>query len=102
MKAGWVFTNRVWAWTVLAIVLAIFSHTTVETGAVRTGTTDEGGNYRVLSLSVGRYEIRAEKAGFKAAVQTGITLVVGQQAVVNLRLEVGAVQQQVTVMAEAA
>src|ERR1035437_8975790 len=132
MKAGWVFTNRVWAWTVLAIVLAIFSYTTVgwaqvsaslsgrledasgaavpgatvtvtslETGAVRTVTTDEGGNYRVLSLAVGRYEVRAEKAGFKAVVQTGINLVVGQQAAVNLRLEVGAVQQVVTVTAEA-
>ncbi len=76
--------------------------TSLETGATRTATADEGGNYRVLSLPVGRYEVKVEKEGFKSQVQTGINLVVGQQAVVNLRLELGAVQQQVVVMAEAA
>jgi carboxypeptidase family protein len=76
--------------------------TSQETGVTRTVTADAAGDYRVLSLPVGRYEIKAEKAGFKAAVQTGINLVVGQQAVVNLRLEVGEVQQQVTVTGEAA
>jgi carboxypeptidase family protein len=76
--------------------------TSQETGVTRTVSADEAGNYRVLSLPVGRYELKAEKAGFKAAVQTGINLVVGQQAVVNLTLEVGEVQQQVTVTGEAA
>ena len=70
-------------------------------GSHATVTSDDSGNYRVLSLPVGRYEIKAEKAGFKAAVQAGIDLVVGQQAVVNLKLEVGQVQQEVTVTAEA-
>jgi carboxypeptidase family protein len=75
--------------------------TSLETGAVRTVPSDEGGSYRVLSLPVGEYEIRAEKAGFKTASQTGINLVVGQQAVVNWKLEVGAVTEQVTVAGEA-
>ena len=52
-------------------------------------TTDEGGNFNVLSLAVGEYELKAEKTGFKAALRTGINLVAGQEAVVNLRLEVG-------------
>jgi hypothetical protein len=73
----------------------------VETGSSRVITTDEDGSYRILALPVGRYEIRAEKAGFKAQTQTGLNLVVGQQAVVNVKLEVGALQEQVTVMAEA-
>src|SRR5437016_13546856 len=47
-----------------------------ETGATRTVTTDETGYYRVLSLAVGSQEIRAEKAGFRSAVRTGINLVV--------------------------
>ena len=76
--------------------------TSVETGATRTVTSDEAGNYQILSLPVGRYDVKAEKAGFKAAVQTGINLVVGQQAVVNLKLEVGSVGEQVTVTADAA
>ncbi len=45
--------------------------------------------------------MKAEKAGFKSAVRTGIELVVGQEAVVNLQLEVGELVQQVTVAAEA-
>src|SRR3984893_9296244 len=75
--------------------------TSLETGATRTGTSDEAGNYRVLSLPVGRYDVKAEKTGFKAAVETGINLVVGQQAVVNLKLDVGSVGGQVTVTGEA-
>ena len=73
----------------------------LETGAARTATTSAAGTYRVLSLPVGRYDVRAEAAGFKAVLQTGIGLVVGEEAVVNLKLEVGAVQEQVTVTAEA-
>ena len=84
-----------------AIPGAAVAVTSLETGAARTVTADEAGNYRVLSLPVGLYEVRAEKTGFKAGVKTGINLVVGQQAVVNVRLEVGAVQEQVTVTGEA-
>src|SRR5919198_2408872 len=73
----------------------------VETGATRTVTTDETGNYRVLSLPVGLQEVRAERPGFRAAVQTGIALAVGQEAVVNLRLQVGDLTQEVTVSAQA-
>ena len=72
-----------------------------ETGATRVVTTDDAGNYRVLSLPLGPQEVKAEKKGFKAVVRTGINLAVGQEAVVNLRLEVGEFVQQVAVTAEA-
>src|SRR5258708_4065617 len=72
----------------------------VETGVTRTVTTDETGTYRALSLPVGQQEVRAEKAGFRAAVRTGINLVVGQEAVVDLKLDVGQVSQEVTVSAD--
>lgn len=71
--------------------------TSLETGATRTVTTNETGNFRVLALPVGRQEVKAEKQGFKAAVRTGINLEVGQDAVVDLRLEVGEFLQQVTI-----
>ena len=74
----------------------------IETGAARTVTTDETGNYRVLSLPVGSQEVRAEKPGFQSAVRTGINLVVGQEAVVDLKLDVGQVTQEVTVSADTA
>src|ERR1700733_10423651 len=72
----------------------------LETGAARTTVSGESGNYEILSLPVGAQELRAEKQGFKAVVRTGINLEVGQEAVANLRLEVGDVAQQVDVVAE--
>jgi hypothetical protein len=72
----------------------------VETGATRTATTDSDGHYTVLSLPLGPQEVKAEKPGFKSALRTGVDLVVGQEAVVNLQLEVGELVQQVTVAAE--
>src|SRR5207248_10624604 len=72
----------------------------VETGVTRDVVTDAAGNYRVLSLPVGQMEVRAQKPGFKAAVRTGINVAVGQEAVVNIQLEVGDIVQQVTVVAE--
>jgi hypothetical protein len=71
--------------------------TNVETGATRTTSTNESGNFSVLSLSPGPHEVKVEKVGFKAAVRTGINLEVAQQAVVNFKLAVGEFVQQVTV-----
>src|SRR5665213_1276573 len=73
----------------------------LETGATRSVVTDADGNFHVLSLPVGQLELKAEKTGFKSVVRTGINLAVGQEAVVNLQLEVGDLVQQVTVIAEA-
>src|SRR6516164_1293686 len=73
----------------------------VETGATRSVLTDEQGNYRVLALAVGPQEVKAEKTGFRAAVRMGVNLAVGQEAVVNLRLDVGEITQEVTVSADA-
>ncbi|MBI4458675.1 MAG: carboxypeptidase regulatory-like domain-containing protein [Acidobacteria bacterium] len=73
----------------------------LETGLTRVAPTDELGNFRVLALPIGPQEIKVEKTGFKAAVRTGINLSVGQEAVLNLQLEVGDLFQQVTISAEA-
>jgi hypothetical protein len=80
---------------------AIVTVRNLETGATRTVTTDETGGFRALSLPVGLQEVRAEKPGFQAAVRTGINLVVGQEAVVNLKLEVGELTQELSVSSEA-
>ena len=73
----------------------------LETAAVRSATTDEAGRFTVLSLPLGPQEVKAEKAGFKTAIRTGIHLQLGQNAVVNLRLEVGELYQPVTVSGDA-
>ena len=72
-----------------------------ETGATRAVTTDDAGNYRVLSLPLGPQGLKVEKQGFKAIVRTGIRLEVGQEAVVNFRLELGELVQQMIVSEEA-
>lgn len=73
----------------------------LETGLSRAAVTDSNGNYRVPSLPVGAYEVTAAHPGFKLEVLRGIELVVAQEAVVNLTLQVGNVEQRVTVTADA-
>src|SRR5260370_38860249 len=58
----------------------------LETAAGRTATTDDAGRYLLLSLPVRQYEVRLTKAGFKEAVRSGMQLVIGQEASVNLNL----------------
>src|SRR6266571_9439099 len=72
-----------------------------ETGYTRTAISSETGDYNVALLQVGAYEITTAMPGFKQDVRRGINLVVGQQAVINLTLEVGAAAEQVTVTEEA-
>ena len=72
-----------------------------ETGYTRTAISSETGDYNVPLLPVGAYEITAAMPSFKQEVRRGINLIVGQQAVINLTLEVGAAAEQVTVTEEA-
>ena len=45
----------------------------VETGAVRTLSTDSAGHYEAAALPVGQYEVDAEHTGFRPEARTGIT-----------------------------
>lgn len=73
----------------------------LETGFTRTVVTDEAGRYRALSLAVGPYEVRAELAGFKTDIRSGINLTIGQDALVNLVLAIGEIAEQVVVSGDA-
>src|SRR2546426_4893057 len=73
--------------------------TNTETGISRAMTTDERGYYIAPLLPVGSYQLRSELPGFQTAVQTGITLFVGQEAIVNVRMKVGEVNQTLEVTA---
>jgi len=104
-QSGWAqvtgaLSGRVLDATDAGIPGATITVKSVETGATRSATTDESGTYRIVSLPVGPQEVRAEKTGFKAAVRLGINLAVGQEAVANLRLEMGTVSEEITVTAE--
>ncbi len=75
--------------------------TNLESNYSRTTTTGDDGTYRFPGLPVGSYSVKAETPGFKTETQTGLTLDVAQEAVVNFTLEVGTSQQEVTVTGEA-
>lgn len=73
----------------------------LDTGMERNVTTDSLGEYHVMSLPVGDYQVVVNKEGFSPSKRTGIHLVVGQDAEVNIRLEPMGAQQQVLVNADA-
>src|SRR5881296_299412 len=72
-----------------------------ESGLTRSAVSGERGAYNVPLLPVGAYELTTTMPGFKQVVRSGINLVVGQEAVVDLTLEVGAAAEQITVSEEA-
>ncbi|MBI4460506.1 MAG: TonB-dependent receptor, partial [Acidobacteria bacterium] len=73
----------------------------MDTGLTRQTTSDAAGRYHVSQLSLGAYEVEVSLSGFQTAVQRGITMTVGREAVVNMSLSVGAVTERIEVTAEA-
>ena len=71
----------------------------VETALVRAVVTDAAGRFVFPSLPPGHYELRAEADGFQRLVQTGIRLTVAESIVVDFVLQLGALEQEVTVVA---
>jgi len=67
--------------------------------AVRTLVTDASGRWRDPVLLPGAYEVRVSAPGFQTTVRKGIQLEVGQDVVVDLRLEVGQNATQIVVEA---
>lgn len=74
--------------------------TNTDNGSERTVVTNEDGLYRAPLLPLGTYRVVAELQGFKRVEQTGVRVAVGATAVVNATLEVGGVNETVTVSAE--
>jgi hypothetical protein len=69
------------------------------TGLVRATVTNEEGIYVIPDLPVGLYRVDAELSGFKTASQTGITLRVADEYVVDFTLMPGELTEVVTVEA---
>jgi Carboxypeptidase regulatory-like domain len=83
------------------VPFATVTASNTETGLVRTATTDDAGRYQVIWLAVGGYEVMVAKPGFRDGVRSGIRLVVGQDATVDLTLQVSAVKTEVRVAEDA-
>ncbi|MCI0389286.1 MAG: TonB-dependent receptor [Acidobacteria bacterium] len=71
-----------------------------QTGTTRETTSDSEGRYNITNLGPGQYEVRAERPGFRTAVQSGVILTVGGAAVVDLIVQVGDVSEIVEIKQE--
>ncbi|MBI2685756.1 MAG: carboxypeptidase regulatory-like domain-containing protein [Acidobacteria bacterium] len=74
----------------------------VATGLSRTASTDPSGGYVVPLLPVGTYTLTVELTGFRKNEKRNILLQANENILVNVALEVGSVQETVTVDAQSA
>jgi len=74
----------------------------LDTSAQRTATTNDSGLYVVNGLTAGRYSISVRQDGFTTKQVSLFTLVVGQQATLNVALSLGSVNETVAVSAAVA
>jgi hypothetical protein len=77
------------------------SVTNLATRETKVVLTSALGEYTVLDLLYGEYDLSIEKQGFKTINRPGLTLEIGQQLKVNAALIVGAVSEVVDVQGEA-
>jgi hypothetical protein len=71
------------------------------TNLTRSATSNESGAYFISNLPIGFYELSATAQGFKKFVASHVELTVGQQAAMNVTLDVGSVNESVNVQADA-
>ncbi|MFZ0736983.1 MAG: TonB-dependent receptor [Candidatus Acidiferrales bacterium] len=75
--------------------------TSTDTGISQSATTDKDGRYAVRFLSPGPYSLTVTAKGFKTQTQSGIVLTIGQQAVINVGVQVGQRVDVITVTSNA-
>lgn len=68
-----------------------------DTGLSRTFTTTAEGSYRFPELPVGKYMLQVNQPGFKTATQKDLSLTVGEEAVLNITLPVGDINEVIDV-----
>jgi hypothetical protein len=81
---------------------ATVTATQVGTQLARTTVTNEQGYYVLPEVPIGEYQVVAELQGFKRFVETGVIVRVNSKVTANATLELGSVEEQVTVQAEVA
>jgi len=81
---------------------AAVTATHVATNTTYSATTSQVGRFIIPSVRLGRYNIVVEVSGFRRIVVTDVLVEVGSTASVNVTLEVGAVETEVTVTSDVA
>src|SRR5258708_6194701 len=73
--------------------------TNIDTTVKHTAESNSAGNYVFLSIPPGNYSLEATAPGFKTAQMSRLTLAVTQTGPIDVGLQVGTVQQTLTVQA---
>src|ERR1700727_1664348 len=84
------------------VQLATVTAKQIETGLTRVAVPDRQGEYVLVELPIGHYQLEVQAKGFQKYLQQGISLDVNETAMVNIHLRLGAETQQVEVSADAA
>ncbi|MPZ16308.1 MAG: TonB-dependent receptor plug domain-containing protein [Luteitalea sp.] len=71
-----------------------------ETGMFRETVSNTEGTYFISGVTPGQYEITAQLEGFKRYQRRDVSLAIGRTSTVDIRLEVGALEDAITVTAE--
>ncbi len=64
-------------------------------------TCDGLGHYLIVALPLGLYQVKVSKSGFQKSTRSGIQLNVGQEASIDIRLQVNTIKATVTVSEDA-
>src|SRR6266436_4743441 len=95
-------TGQVFDISKAAVAEATVTAKNVGTSETRSVQTDSQGHYRITELRVGTYDVSAERQGFRRQVQTGVVLNVAATVQLNFTIQVGEVNAEVVVTADAA
>ena len=74
----------------------------MDTGIARNVKTDGQGRYDAADLQIGNYQVEAEMQGFAPQAQKGLVVAIGAKQVVDFKLQVGTIAQEVTVSSSVA
>lgn len=72
----------------------------VDVGLTLSTETTAEGRFVFPAVPVGAYEIRAQLTGFRPVVRKGVSVVLGETATVDITMEVGALQEALTVVGQ--
>jgi hypothetical protein len=84
-----------------AVPNASISITNLASGVAKVIQTNSDGQYVVPDLNIGQYTVKAEAANFKTIEHKNVALQVGDRTRIDFQMQVGAVQETVTVEADA-
>ncbi|HET8548873.1 MAG TPA: carboxypeptidase-like regulatory domain-containing protein, partial [Bryobacteraceae bacterium] len=85
-----------------AVPNATVKVTNTSTGLSRQATTDSGGNYSIPNLLEGNYDVTVTASGFRPVTHQNVNVRINSVTNADVRMEVGAVTESVTVQASAA